>query len=89
MEGKGQWVVLSYSVAQYLSGLRIGIILPVVKEERDRRPRWLGSYIYSNSNYKTLPIAALSAMQYGRTLERIIREVVIVDPALGPIYILK
>ena len=50
---------------------------------------WIGSYSYSNSNYKTLPIATLSAMQYGGTLERLIREVVIVDPTLGPIYILK
>ena len=29
------------------------------------------------------------AMQYGQALERIIREVVIADPALGPVYILK
>ena len=28
-------------------------------------------------------------MQYGRVLERLIREVVIDNPALGPLYILK
>ena len=29
------------------------------------------------------------AMQYGRNLERLIKEVVISNPALGPVHILK
>ena len=41
---KGQWVVLPYSVAKGLPGLRLSP--PGVKVEQDRRPRWLGDYSY-------------------------------------------
>ena len=80
-------MVLPYLVAKELRGLRL--IPPRVKEERDRRPRWLGDYSYSNLNSKTLPISALSAIQYGRDLDRLIREIVIADPTLGPVHVLK
>ena len=56
---------------------------------RDRRLWWLGVYIYSNLNYETLTIAYLSTMKYGQALYRLIREVVIVNPSLGPVHILK
>ena len=64
MVAKGQWVVLPYSVAKRLPGLRLS--LPGVKIERDRRPRWLGNYSFNPINAETLPICDLSAMQYGR-----------------------
>ena len=87
MVGKGQWVVLPYLVSKELLGLNL---IPLgVKEDRYRRMRWLEDYIFSNIHYKTLPIAALFAMQSGRALERLIREVVIYDPALGPVHVLK
>ena len=41
---RGQWVVLPYSVAKGLPGLRLSP--PVVKVERDRRPLWLGDYSF-------------------------------------------
>ena len=41
---KGQWVVLPYSVAKGLPGLRLSP--PGVKVEPDRRPRWLGNYSF-------------------------------------------
>ena len=31
----------------------------------------------------------MSAMKYGRSLERLIREVIIANPALGPMHVLK
>ena len=34
-------------------------------------------------------MAALSAKQYGPALDCLIREVVIADPTLGPVYVLK
>ena len=67
MVEKGQWVVLPYSVAKRLPGLRLSP--PGVKVERDRIPRWLGDYIYFKTNAETLPVACLSSMQYGRTLD--------------------
>ena len=87
MVGKGQWVVLPYSVAKEIQGLRL--IPPGVKEERDWRPRRLLDYSYIKLNSKTLPIAALSAMQYIWDLDRPIREIVIADPTLGPVHVLK
>ena len=80
-------MVLPYLVAKELRGLRL--IPPRVKEERDRRPRWLGDYSYSNLKSKTLPIAALSSMQYGRDLDHLIGKIIIADPTLGPVHVLK
>ena len=60
-----------------------------MKVERDRRPRWLGDYSYFKTNAETLPVACLSAMQYGRALDCLIREIVYADPALGYVYLLK
>ena len=59
---KRQWVVLPYSVAKGLSGLRLSPL--GVKVEQDWRPRWLGDYSYFKTNAENLPIACLSAMQY-------------------------
>ena len=87
MVEKGQWAVLPYSVARTLPGLRLSP--PGVKEERDRRPRWLGDYSFFKTNADTLTGACTSAMQYGRTLDRVLREIVFADPALGPVYLIK
>ena len=87
MVGKGQWVVLTYSVARELPGLRIRP--HVKKEERDQKPRWIGGYSYSNINSNSLTISTLYIIHYEQDLYRLIRYVVIEDPALGPIYVLK
>ena len=87
MVEKGQWVVLPYSVAKRLPGLRLSP--PGVNMERDRRPRWLGDYSYFKTNAETLPVSCLSAMQYGWALERLICEIVYADPGLGYVYLLK
>ena len=84
---KGQWVVLPYSVAKGLLGLRLS--QPGVKVERDQRPCWLGDYSYFKTNAKTFPVSCLSAMQYGRALDRLIRKIVYADPELGYVYLLK
>ena len=79
--------MLLYSLAKEIPGLRL---IPLgVKEGRYWRLRWLRDYSFSNLNSKTLPIAAMSTIQYGRELERLIREVVIDDPSLGPVHLLK
>ena len=76
MVEKGQWVVLPYSVATTLPGLRLR--LPSVKVEWDRR-----------TNAETLPVACLSSMQYSRALDHLLHEIVFAEPALGPVYLLK
>ena len=74
-------------VAKELPKLRL--IPPGVKEDRDWRPQWLVYYSFSNLNYETLLIAAMSAMQYGWALERLIRTNTIANPELGPVHVLK
>ena len=49
----------------------------------------MGDYSFYKANTKTLPVACLSAMQHGRALDHLLREIVFADPALGSVYILK
>mmetsp|Transcript_21332 Transcript_21332/g.32959 ORF Transcript_21332/g.32959 Transcript_21332/m.32959 type:complete len:780 (+) Transcript_21332:5035-7374(+) len=87
MRSKSQWVVLPYSVVKDLPGLRISP--PGVVPQRDRRPRWIVDYSFSDVNAETLPLAAVESMQFGHALDRILREVLLADPALGPVQLLK
>ena len=87
MVEKGQWVVLPYSVAKRLPGIRPS--LPGLKVEQDRRPLWLGDYSCFKTYAETLPVACLSAIQYGRALDRLLREIVFADPSLGYVYLVK
>ena len=80
-------MILPYSVAKRLPGLRLNP--PGVKVERDRRPCWLGDSIYFKTNAETLPVACLSAMQYGWALDFLLCEIVYADLALGYVYLLK
>ena len=68
---------------------RLRLSLQGVKEEIYQWQRWLGDNIYSHLNSKTLSIAAVFSMKYGQALERLIREVVIDEPAQGPMHNLK
>ena len=36
-----------------------------------------------------MPLAALDAMQFGHALDRILREIILADPSLGPVQLLK
>ena len=84
---KGQWVVLPFSVAKTLPGLRLS---PAgVVEQRDRRPRWIGDYSFYGVNDESQPFAAVESMQFGHALERFLRELLLANPALGPIYLAK
>ena len=62
---------------------------PGVKIERDCRPLWLGDYSFNPINAETLPICDFSAMQYGRCLDRLLREIVYADPKLGLVHMIK
>ena len=87
MVRKGQWVVLTYSVDMELPGTKLRP--PRVKEEREWRPRWIRNYSYSNINSYSFPISTLNVVKYGRDLDLFIREVMIANPTLGPLYELK
>jgi hypothetical protein len=87
MINKGQWVVLPYSVVQHLPGLRISP--PGVIPQRERRPQWIVDYSWWGVNEDTLPLAAMESMQFGHALERILREILLANPAFGPVHLMK
>ena len=87
MISKGQWIILPASVATDLPGLRVSP--PGVVPQRDRRPRWICDYSWWDVNNETLPLAALESMQFGHALERILREILLSNPAYGPVNMLK
>ena len=84
---KGQWVILPATMAMELEGLRLSP--PGVVPQRDRRPRWVCDYTWSGVNRETLPLAAMEAMQFGHALERILREILLANPAHGPVHLNK
>ena len=53
------------------------------------RPRWICDYSWSNVNADTLPLAAMEAMQFGHALDRILREILLANPAFGPVRLMK
>ena len=55
----------------------------------ENRGMRLRNYSFTSIDAKTFPIAALSAIQYGRALDRLIRDLVISYPSLGPVYVLE
>ena len=87
MISKGQWIVLPASVATELPGLRVSP--PGVVPQRDRRPRWICDYSWWGVNDDTLPLAAMESMQFGHALDRILREILLSNPAFGPVNLLK
>ncbi len=87
MINKGQWIVLPFSAVQHLPGLRVSP--PGVVPQRERQPRWICDYSWWGINRDTLPLAALESRQFGHALDRILREILLADPNLGPVYLLK
>ena len=87
MRAKGQWIVLRASDVKDLPGLRISP--PGVVPQDGRRARTIIDYTYSGVNSETLALAAVESMQFGHALDRILREILLADPTLGPVRIIK
>ena len=87
MRNKQQWIVLPYNVVKNLPGLRL--TPPGVVPQRDRRPRFICDYSFSEVNKNTVPIAPMEAMQFGHALDRILRHILLADPRFGPTYLHK
>jgi hypothetical protein len=84
---KNQWVILPFEDAKELVGLRISP--PGCVPQRDRRPRWICDYSFYDINQETIELFAKDAMQFGHALERFLRQILLADPALGPVLLLK
>jgi hypothetical protein len=87
MINKGQWLVLPYSAVHNLPGLQISP--PGVVPQRKRRPHWIVDYSWWNVNHDTLPLAPVEAMQFGHALDRILRKILLANPRLGPVALMK
>ena len=87
MVDKGFWTVLPYDLVAATPGLRLSPI--GVVPQRNRRPRPIVDYTYSGVNQVTQPNAPQDAMQFGRTLERVLRKILLADPAKGRVFLIK
>ena len=86
MVDAGQWLVLPYRSIRHLPGLRLS---PMgVVPQRDRRPRPIVDYTYSQVNGDTVSHAP-DSMQFGRAFERLLQQVHRADTRHGPVYISK
>jgi hypothetical protein len=87
MVDKSQWVVLPWSEASALPGLRIS---PAgVVPQRERRPRLIANYSFFDVNLDTFPDAPHDAMQFGRALQCYIHAIIAANPSYGPVYMNK
>lgn len=84
---KGYWFLLPYSLARHLPNIRIAPL--GVVPQHSRRPRVICDFTFHGQNQDTLPIVATEAMQFGRALERYLREIVLADPRFGPVKMIK
>ena len=81
------WVVLPYHALKHLPNLQLSPA--AVKEEQDRKPRLLCDHSWYPINNLTSPHAPPEAMQFGGTMQRILRQVRHTQPHHGPVYMSK
>ena len=84
---KGFWTVLPFDVVKDLPNLRLSPL--GVVPQRDRRPRLIMDLSFYGVNADTVRQAPPEAMQFGRTLERLLTTIRHADPAYGPVHIIK
>jgi hypothetical protein len=87
MMQKGQWILLPYKSVRGLRHLRLSPLGCI--PQRDRRPRTIVDYTFSRLNAETLRLAPGDAMQFGRTLQRILQGIFDADPRFGPVHLIK
>jgi hypothetical protein len=87
MVDRATWIVLPYHLVRHFPNLRVSPMGVVPQHER--RPRPIVDYTFSGVNQDTICLAPAEAMQFGRTLERLITSVVRADPRYGPVQFFK
>ena len=90
---KGFWIVLPFRMVQqlqslgHLLGLRVS---PMgVVPQRNRRPRIIVDLSFYDINRDTVNFAPKHAMQFGRTLERLLYQIRHANPRYGHVYLAK
>ena len=87
MRRKGMFIVLPYSAVRDLVPLRLSPLGCV--PQRERRPRIINDYTYSGVNPGSIKLAPPEAMQWGRTLNRVMWYVLNADSRHGPVLLSK
>ena len=87
MRKKGMFIVLPYSSVRDLPPLRLSPLGCV--PQRERRPRIINDYTYSGVNPASVKLAPPEAMQWGRTLNRIMWYILHADSRHGPVLMSK
>jgi hypothetical protein len=83
----GFWTVLPYSTVRSFPPLRLapsGVV-----PQRERRPRPIMDYSFYHTNQASAPIDPTHAMQFGRTLKRLLQRIVYCNPRHGPPLLAK
>ena len=85
---QGYWLVLPLlEVLQHWQKLRLPPL--GVVPQRDRRPRLIVDYTFSNVNQETLHLTPPESMQLGRALQRVLTNIVHANPKYGPPHLAK
>ena len=87
MREKGMFIVVPYSLVRKYHQLRISPLGCV--PQRGRRPRMINDYTFSGVNPSTLKMAPPEAMQWGRTINRILWYIYTADQRQGPVLLSK
>ncbi len=87
MVAKGYWTVLPYRLVRELHNLQLSPI--GVVPQGDRRPRIIVDLTFNGVNETTACLAPPDAMQFGRTLRRLLQQLHYAPPQHGPVYMLK
>jgi len=83
----GYWLVLPYSAIRGHPSLKIAPVGVVL--QRERRPRPIMDYSCNGVNQASIPLAPLSAMQFGTALQRILQRIAYCNPSFGAPLIAK
>ena len=87
MRKKGMFIILPYSAVRSYKPLRLSPLGCV--PQRERPPRIINDYTFSGVNPASLKLAPPEAMQWGRTLNRVLWYVLNADSRHGPVLLSK
>jgi hypothetical protein len=84
---KQQWIVLPADLVKKQFGLRLSPLGLV--PQRGRRDRMISDYSFFDVNQETLKLAPDEAMQFGRTLWRLLYRIHHANDKFGPVFLSK
>jgi hypothetical protein len=87
MIDKQQWIILPADMIKSMFGLRLSPLGLV--PQRNRRDLMISDYSYFDVNSDTLNIAPSEALQFRRTLWRLLFRVHHTNENFGPVYMSK